>query len=215
MLSWFRRLIPQSGNFFDLFERHSASSVVAAKALAKLTMGEGDRHSLVAKIREQEHAADEVIREVLREVRQTFLTPFDRGAIIGLIVAMDDTIDEIQGCASAIELYEKTAFDPDMKVMAEKIVSAVKLIDECMPLLRDVVANGGKLHMLTAQIVAIEGEVDIVHQRGLKANYIRTQKDGDTLQFIVTRETFKHLERIADAFEDVANQIDGIVVDHA
>jgi predicted phosphate transport protein (TIGR00153 family) len=215
VLSWFRRLIPQSGNFFDLFERHSASSVVAAKALAKLTMGEGDRHSLVAKIREQEHAADEVIREVLREVRQTFLTPFDRGAIIGLIVAMDDTIDEIQGCASAIELYEKTAFDPDMKVMAEKIVSAVKLIDECMPLLRDVVANGSKLHMLTAQIVAIEGEVDIVHQRGLKANYIRTQKDGDTLQFIVTRETFKHLERIADAFEDVANQIDGIVVDHA
>jgi uncharacterized protein Yka (UPF0111/DUF47 family) len=156
-----------------------------------------------------------VIREVLREVRQTFLTPFDRGAIIGLIVAMDDTIDEIQASASAIELYEKTAFDPDMKVMAEKIVSAVKLIDECMPLLRNIVSNGGKLHMLTSQIVAIEGEVDIVHQRGLKANYIRAQENGDTLQFIVVRETFKHLERVADAFEDVANQIDGIVVDHA
>jgi predicted phosphate transport protein (TIGR00153 family) len=215
VFSWFRRLVPQSGNFFELFERHAAASVVAAEALLKLTHGEGERHSLVASIREQEHAADEVIREVLREVRQTFLTPFDRGAIIGLIVALDDTIDEIQGSAAAIELYEKSAFDPDMKVIAEKIVSAVKLIDECMPLLRDIVRNGGKLHMLTSQIVAIEGEVDIVHQRGLKANYVRAQQDGDTLQFIVTRETFKHLERVADAFEDVANQIDGIVVDHA
>lgn len=215
MFAWFRRLIPRSGDFFDLFERHSAASVVAAEALLKLTAGGDDAQSLVDRIREQEHAADEVIREVLREVRQTFLTPFDRGAIIGLIVAMDDTIDEIQGCASAIELYDKAAFDPDMIVMAEKIVSAVKLIDECMPLLRDVVANGGTLHMLTAQIVAIEGEVDIVHQRGLKANYARALGDGDTLKFIVTRETYKHLERVADAFEDVANQIDGIVVDHA
>lgn len=215
MFNWFRRLVPQTGDFFAMFERHSAASVVAAQALVKLTAGKGARHSLVAAIREQEHAADEVIREVLKEVRQTFLTPFDRGAIIGLIVAMDDTIDEIQGCASAIELYDKTDFEPDMRVMADKILSAVRLIDECMPLLRNVVGNGGKLHLLTAQIVALEGEVDIVHQRGLKANYTRALDDGDTLRFIVVRETFKHLERVADAFEDVANQIDGIVVDHA
>lgn len=215
MFSWFRRLVPQPGDFFNLFESHAEASVRAADALLKLAQGDGDRQSLVAEIRAQEHAADEYIRQVLREVRQTFLTPFDRGAIIGLIVAMDDTIDEIQGSASAIELYDKAEFAPDMVVMAQKIVEAVGLIAECMPLLRDVVANGVMLHELTERIVAIEGEVDIVHQRGLKENYIRAQKDGNTLQFIVTRETFKHLERVADAFEDVANQIDGIVVDHA
>lgn len=215
MFGWFQRLIPQAGDFFSMFERHSAATVVAADALLKLTEGEGDRHILLSTIREKEHAADEVIREVLKEVRKTFLTPFDRGAIIDLIVALDDTIDEIQGFASAIELYDKSDFEPDMKVMAEKIVDAVGLIDQCMPLMRDVIANGNKLHALTARIVAIEGEVDIVHIRGLKENYARTVKDGDTLSFIVTREIFKHLERVADAFEDVANQIDGIVVDHA
>jgi uncharacterized protein Yka (UPF0111/DUF47 family) len=31
----------------------------------------------------------------------------------------------------------------------------------------------------------------------------------------VRREIFKHLERIIDAFEDVANQIDSIVIDHS
>jgi hypothetical protein len=35
------------------------------------------------------------------------------------------------------------------------------------------------------------------------------------MQFMVSREIYKHLERITDAFEDVANEIDGIVIDHA
>ena len=49
---------------------------------------------------------------------------------------------------------------------------------------------------------------------GLKKAY-QAHGDGDTMAFIVDREIFKHLERIVDAFEDVANEIDGIVIDHA
>ena len=63
--------------------------------------------------------------------------------------------------------------------------------------------------------MTMEGEVDVVHTRGLMANYARALEDGDTVRFIVERETFKHLEKVADAFEDVANSIDGIVIDYA
>ena len=35
------------------------------------------------------------------------------------------------------------------------------------------------------------------------------------MQFVVSREIYKNIERINDAFEDVANEIDGIVIDHA
>lgn len=215
MLDWFRRMIPQSGDFFTLFERHSAACVAAAEALAKLTKGEGDSGQLCAEIRDREHDADEIIRQVLSEVRQTFLTPFDRGAIISLIGAMDDTIDEIHACASAIELYDFSDFEPEMKEMAEKVLGATRMIDSGLPLLRDVSRNGDKLHELTAQVVRVEGEVDTIHDRGLKSNFARAQGSGDTLRFLVGREIYKHLERIADEFEDVANQIDGIVVDHA
>jgi len=89
------------------------------------------------------------------------------------------------------------------------------MIDEGLPLLRDVARNGNDLHRLTAQVVSVEGEVDRIHDRGLKSNYARGKASGDTLRFMVGREIYKHLERIADEFEDVANQIDGIVVDHA
>jgi len=215
VFDWFRRLVPNSADFFVLFERHSAATVVAGEALAKLVNGDGDRQALVATIRDREHDADDVIREVLTQVRQTFLTPFDRGAITGLIAAMDDVTDEIQSCASAIETYDFDDFAPDMREMATHICRALHKIDEALPLLRDVPRNGARLHDLTGEIVRAEGEVDIIHDRGLKANFAAAKADGQTVRFIVNREIFKHLEKVADAFEDVANQIDGIVIDYA
>jgi predicted phosphate transport protein (TIGR00153 family) len=208
-------MIPQSGDFFTLFERHSAACVAAATALVKLTNGDGDSAALCAEIQDREHDADEIIRHVLNEVRHTFLTPFDRGAIIALIGAMDDTIDEIHACASAIALYDFSDFEPEMKEMADTVLAATRLIDQGLPLLRDVPRNGDRLHDLTAQVVRMEGEVDDIHDRALKSNFTRAKDSGDILRFMVGREIYKHLERIADEFEDVANQIDGIVVDHA
>ncbi len=88
-------------------------------------------------------------------------------------------------------------------------------MDTALPLLREITRSGAMLHELTAGIVRIEGEIDVVHTRGLKANYARARSEGDTVRFIVVREIFKHLEKIADAFEDVANQIDSIAIDYA
>ena len=83
-----------------------------------------------------------------------------------------------------------------------------------MPLLRDVGRNGARLHELTERLVRMEGQADEIHAAGLKRAF---QEYGETsaIRFIVAREIFKHLERIVDAFEDVANEIDGIVIDHA
>ncbi len=215
MFGWFQRLLPQSGDFFIMFERHWTACVAASEALEQLVDGTGDRKALIAAIADREHEADDIIREVLNEVRQTFLTPFDRTAIVGLIGAMDDTIDEIHACASAIELYDFTVFEPEMKAMAAEIVGAVKLIDEALPLLRKITRSGNQLHELTGRVVAMEGAVDVIHETGLKANFIRAKKEGDTVRFIVAREIFKHLEKISDAFEDVANSLDGLAVDHS
>jgi uncharacterized protein len=215
MFGWFQRLLPKSSDFFVLFERHAATMVAAGEALAQLTGGQGDRAALLREIRDQEHAADEVIREVLHEVRQTFLTPFDRGAITSLIGAMDDTIDEMNATATAIELFEVTHFDQQMKDIAVLVLDACRLITEALPLLRDVSRNGRRLHEITARIVQLEGQVDGLHDSGMHAVFNAQKVKSDPLGFMVSREIYKHLERVADAFEDVANEIDSLVVDHA
>ncbi len=214
MFGWFQRLLPHSGDFFVLFERHATALNGAADALAQLTAGQGERTAHLRTIRDREHDADEVIRETLHEVRQTFLTPFDRGAITALIGSMDDTIDEMNRSASAIELLEVTTFDPQMKQIGVLVQDAARLIAEAMPLLRDVERNGRRLHALTTKLVKLEGEVDVLHDTGMRNAFQAQKVNPDPLAFMVAREIYKNLERIADAFEDVANEIDSLVIDH-
>ena len=214
MFAWFQRLLPKTGGFFELFEAHAVSIVGAATAVSRLLEGGPSMAEHVREIHEREHDADNVIREVLTTVRRTFLTPFDRGAITSLIGSMDDAVDEMQAAASAIDLYELKEFDQEMKDMAAIIVDAARLTAEAMPLLRDVGANGARLHELTGRLVRMEGHADEIHAAGLKKAF-QTYGTTDTLHFIVAREIYKHLERIADSFEDVANEIDGIVIDHS
>ena len=213
MFAWFQRLLPRTGDFFGMFEAHSRTLVGASKALTKLVDGGKPHKEHIAEINDREHEADDIIRQVLRTVRRTFLTPFDRGAITSLIGAMDDAVDEIQATGRAIDLYELDRFTPEMKQMVQMIAEASSLTAEAMPLLRDIGSNGARLHAITEKVVSLEGEADDAHAAGLKKAF--QQFSGEPMQFIVAREIYKHLERITDALEDVANEIDGIVIDHA
>ena len=214
MFAWFQRLLPQTGNFFELFEAHAATVLAAAEATVRLLEDGANAKEHITEIVERENDADEITREVLHTVRKTFLTPFDRGAISALIGSLDDTVDEMQAAAQAIDLYEISVFTPQMRDMAAIALDAARLTAEAMPLLRDVARNGARLHELTERLVRIEGHADTIHSEGLK-NALRDHGGNDTLRFVVEREIYKHLERIVDAFEDVADQIDGIVIDHS
>ena len=60
----------------------------------------------------------------------------------------------------------------------------------------------------------MEGHADQIHAEGLKRVF-KASSNSDPLQFIVLQEMFKRLERVVDRFEDLANEIDGLVIDHA
>jgi predicted phosphate transport protein (TIGR00153 family) len=213
MFAWFQRLLPRTSDFFGMFEAHAATLVAAAKALQQLANNGVSTHELLQAIQDREHEADNLIRQVLTEVRRTFLTPFDRGAITSLIGAMDDAIDEMLAAARAIDLYGLRELRPEMKEIVNLIVEAANVTAEAVPLLRNVSGNDARLHELTGKLVSLEGEADDVHAAGLKNAFQNARQDP--LQFAVAREVFKNLERVTDAFEDVAHQIDGIVIEHA
>jgi predicted phosphate transport protein (TIGR00153 family) len=216
MFAWFQKLLPVTGNFFELFEAHAESVCAASQALSRLFSDGSARADHIREIGEREHDADNIIRETLGTVRRTFLTPFDRGAITSLISSMDNAIDEMQAAANAVDLYNFTEFEPEMRDMVGIIVDSGRLLAEALPLLRNVGSNAGRLHELTERLVRMEGHADDIHRAGLKVAFQRFGSDpSGTMAFTVRREIYKHLERIVDAFEDVANEIDGIVIDHA
>ena len=216
MFAWFQRLLPKRGNFFELFDAHAAITLRAAEATTRVFAGEANAEALIAEVKDLEHQADDITRTVLQTVRVTFLTPFDRSAISGLINRMDDAIDAMDAAMTAISLYGVRSFAPDMHEMAKLMLEAARVTTEAMQLLRDVARNGPRLHELTERLVRLEGEVDGLHEQGLKRLFEKHHHEGgDAMRFVVDREIYKHLEQISDAFEDVANEIDGVVIDHA
>ena len=214
MFAWFQRLLPRQGNFFDQFEAHAVTIVSAADAVARALSDDAHGTDHIQEVIEREHDADEITRQVLKTVRETFLTPFDRGAITALVGAMDDTIDEMRSAVLAMDIYDVRRFEQEMKDMGAIIVDAARVTAEAVPLLRDVGRNGARLHELTERLVRMESHADEIHSAGLKRMFA-DHAAKDHVRFIVAREVFQHLERIVNAFEDVANEIDGIVIDHA
>ena len=213
MLKWFQSLMPKQGRFFEQFEAHAATLVAGADALARLLEGEGAIADHVAEIVRQEHLADDVIRDVLRDVRRTLVTPFDRSAITDLIGVMDDAIDQMNHTAKSITLFEVTLFQPQMRDMAGIIVEAARITAETMPLLRSVGSNAGRITELTERLVRIEGQADDIHDAGVKALF-KTSADRP-MDFIIGRALYSDLEKVVDSFEDVANEVQGLVIDFA
>lgn len=213
MLNVFQKLMPKEEKFFDLFESHAVTLVGGSDALIRLLDG-GDIAARVDEIRSFETQADDVTRDVLIAVRRSFITPFDRSAITSLISSMDDAIDEMWQTAKAITLYEVTTFEPQMLAMSRLGAEAARLVQQALPLMRNIGRNGTRLHELTEQIVHLEGRADELHQQGLKALYQAHVRERP-MAFFVGREVYSHIERVLDRLEDVADEIQGIVIDHA
>jgi uncharacterized protein Yka (UPF0111/DUF47 family) len=213
MLRWFHALMPKEERFFELFARHSKVLVAGADALRAMLEGGDAVARNYQTVMDREQDADEITRDVLIAVRRTFITPFDRGNIRDLITSMDNAIDQMQKTAKSIMVFDLRSFTPQMRQMADAICQCAALVEEAMPCLRSISHEAVRLSRITEQISAIEGAADELHDRGLKELF---QKHGasNPMAFITGNEVYDHLEKVVDRFDDVANVIHGIVIEH-
>ena len=213
MPRWFQALMPNQGRFFKLFEAHAATLVAAADALARLLQGGPEMAEHCRTIHDRRHEAEDITRDLLQDVYRSVVTPFDQGAITVLIGKMDDAVDRMNKAATSIMQLDLAEFEPGMRDVSGIIVEAARITAEAVPLLRSVGGNAGRLRVLAERVVRIEGHAEEIRDAGLKA--LRKGRGGSATRVIVGREIYDHLEAVVDSFEDVANEIRGLVVNHA
>ena len=212
MLRWFRSLLPREERFFDLFAQHSVTLVQGARALQDMLKGGDETVVHCQRINQFENEADNITREVLTAVRRTFITPFDRVDIKDLITSMDDAIDQMQQTAKAVLLFEVTAFEPPMREIGSLLVECASLVQRAIPLMTAMGDNVSMLNAITEELTKLEGRVDDLHDIGLKELFLK-HRDANAIDFIVGNEIYKHLEKVSDRFDDVANEINSILIE--
>lgn len=212
MLSWFQALMPKELKFFELFSAHAETLVLGATALREVLQGGDDVPAACAKVVAHEDAADAITRDVLLNVRRSFITPFDRSDIQDLITSLDDAIDQMHKTVKVVSLFELREFEDPMREMADIIVEAALLTREAVGLLGSMRQNAARLNQLTEQITQIEDRSDAIYDAGRKALFL-AHRHGDAMAFVVGVDVYSHLEKVMDRFEDVANRISGIVIE--
>jgi predicted phosphate transport protein (TIGR00153 family) len=212
MMRLFRYFLPKEERFFDLFARHAQSVVQGATALQGMLRGGEETPVFCQRINQFENDADNITREVLTAVRRTFITPFDRVDIKNLITSMDDAIDQMQQTAKAVILFEVRSFEPPMREIGTLLVECANLIARALPLMQSMGENVSLLTSITEEVTKLEGRVDDLHDIGLKELFLK-HRNANAMDFVVGAEIYKHLEKVADRFDDVANEINSIVIE--
>ena len=212
-MQWFQKLLPREDKFFDLFESHSKILVIGADALQKLLQGGESVARYCRIVIDSERDADEIARQVMLSVRRTFITPFGRSDIQDLIQSMDDAIDQMHQTVKTITLFEVQQFDPLMRDMAALAVEAAGLTAKMVPLLREIATHAGAINTFAENVTQLEDKSDQLYDEGLR-NLFHRLGSSDPMAFIVSSQIYEHLEKVLDRFEDVANQTNGIVIEH-
>lgn len=212
MLGLFRKLLPREERFFDLFARHSQAVVHGAEALEGMMRGGEETPVYCQRVNQFENDADQITREVLTAVRRTFITPFDRRRH-----QEPDHGDGRRHRPDAADrqggvLFEVRIFEPPMREIGAILVQCANLVGRALPLMQSMGPNVTTLTALTEEITRLEGRVDDLNDIGLKELFLK-HRDGSAMDFVVGAEIYKHLEKVADRFDDVANEINSIVIE--
>jgi uncharacterized protein len=212
-----RRLLPREGNFFELFNQHGARIAECSRAFLSMVEHYGDltlREKHAADINGAERAADKITAEVHRELHRSFITPIDRDQIHSLINAMDDICDLLQDSAEVMSLYDLQHISEDVLRLSEISVRCCERVQHVVTLLPKLrTAEVAESALKTCEeIDRLESDADRVMRSAMSRLF---REEPDTRQLIKLKAVYEHLESISDRCEDVANLVEGIVLENS
>ncbi len=207
----FGRLMPQEGRFFDLFNEHAELIVQGSRELAALMASGDDLERRTHNVESIERRADKITRSTIELLHKTFITPLDRDDIHQLISKMDDILDLIEDSAQLMFLYDVHVPTPEAKKLADICVASSEKVRAAVALLSNM-KNAAAILVICEEIDRLESEADHV-MRSAMARLFRDEPD--VRELIKLRTVYEHLETVTDRCEDVANILQGIVLENS
>jgi predicted phosphate transport protein (TIGR00153 family) len=214
---FFGKLLPREGNFFELFNQHGGFIVEGARAFILMIQNYddlGQREKFANDVINAERSADRITAEVNRLLHKTFITPIDREQIHGLINAMDDIVDLLQDATETMSLY-------DVRKMTEEVLRLGDISAKCCERVQHAVSLLARINHADAAEAAIktceeidklESDADRVMRSAMSKLF---REEPDVRELIKLKTIYELLESISDRCEDVANLIEGVVLENS
>lgn len=207
----FSRLMPKEGRFFEHFVELADHIVQASHELSALMTTFENLEHRARNIETIEKKGDKITRATIELLHKTFITPIDREDIHELITRMDDILDLIEDVAQSIYQFDMHGATAEARKLTDLCVACAEKVKTAIALLPDT-GNARVLLETCAEIDKLESEADHVMRSGMAKLF---RDEPDVRQLIKLRAIYLLLEDVTDRCEDVADIIEGIVLENA
>ena len=208
MPRWRFRLVPKDESFFALFVRQAQKIESAARELQELVVRFDDVVERAGRIRDLEHAGDEITHEVMRRLNTVFVTPLDHEDIHRLTATLDDVLDHIEAAADLFVLHKIEQPLPEMKAQADVLVEAARAVSEAL----EVLPKYSQLQPHWIEINRLENDGDRVYRQTVANLFGGDYLASDVLRW---KDIVDELEAAIDRIEDVADVLEAIALKHS
>jgi predicted phosphate transport protein (TIGR00153 family) len=197
--------------FFESFVNHAKCTLEAVRLVRTMLDEPARATELAQKVVDLERRGDRLTYDVIKQLHETWITPFDRADIHTLIARLDDVLDQAEGAAERFALFELTTAMPEAIALADLLVKACEHMLRGAELLSSM-KRSEELLALSGEIAKCEGDADVHYRKGLAYIY---KTGSDPLIAMKWRDVIDSLENATDRCEDVANVFEGIVLEYS
>lgn len=208
----FKKLLPRNENFFAFFEMHAALIVKAAQCLPSFAcpiQPEAQKETF-ERIKMYELEGDKITHRCVEALHKTFITPIERTEIHRLMSALDDILDEIEDSGKLIVLYKLECLSKEALQMVNLIIQSAQEVEAAVKELRKM-KNTEQMKKYFYNINNLENEADTLLVYSISRLF---EEESDVKTIIKWKEVYEHLERATDICEDVANILEGILLEN-
>jgi predicted phosphate transport protein (TIGR00153 family) len=197
--------------FYEAFAAHAAQSVEAARMVHEMLTDPTKATELAKQVGDAEHRGDKITHETIARLHKTWITPFDRSDIHLLISRLDDVLDSIEAAAERVVLFEISEVLPIAIDLAAVLIDGTIAVEKATKILPNY-KQSDELLKLCVEINRLENKADGLYRRGIGAAFA---PGNDPLMALKLRDIYDNLEAASDRCEDVANVLEGVVLEYA
>jgi predicted phosphate transport protein (TIGR00153 family) len=202
------RLVPRDESFFSLFVRQAKNVEEGAQVLFDLIAEYDGVVEKAGRLRDLEHAGDDITHEIMRRLNTVFVTPLDHEDIHRLTSTLDDVLDHMEAAADLFVLHKIEQPLPEMKAQADVLVRATRTLREALEQL----PKYKLLPPYWIEVDRLENEGDRLYRQAIADLFNGDHRALDVLKW---RDIIDELEAAIDRAEDLSDVLEGIALKHA
>jgi len=207
-----QRLMPKSDDFFSDFEAQAAAVVEGAVLLKDLLDDFTNVPAKCQAIKDVEHRADDITHRAFERLHTQFITPFDRSEIHRLLSRIDDVLDLADAAAERLGLYDLDSVLPESRELCAVLVEQSRKMEEAVKGLRNMKKDPKTILAACQEMNKLENQADTLTRKTMAKLF---KRGNDPLTVMKWKEIIDLIEDATDRAEDVANVIEGVVLEHA